>query len=160
MSEIIDQQGSYTKEISREFFKNVYSYMFGALAISGILASYCGNEAFFNKYFISQDRISISPLFWVVALAPLGLGLIIQTAYQRLSYGLLLGLFVLYSALMGVSLSVIFLVYALPTLASTFFVTAGAFAGMAILGYTTKQILPKWEVCCTWFLLVFSLLES
>jgi len=113
MSEIIDQQGSYTKEISREFFKNVYSYMFGALAISGILASYCGNEAFFIKYFMNQDG-GISALFWVVAFAPVGLGLLIQTAYQRLSYGLLLGLFVLYSALMGVSLSVIFLVYALP----------------------------------------------
>ncbi len=142
MSEIIDQQGSYTKEISREFFKNVYSYMFGALAISGILASYCGNEAFFVKYFMNSQG-GISPLFYVVAFAPVGLGLLIQTAYQRLSYGLLLGLFVAYSALMGVSLSVIFLVYALPTLASTFFVTAGAFAGMAILGYTTKTDLTK-----------------
>ena len=73
--------------------------------------------------------------------SPLALGLIIQSAYMKLSYGALLGLFVAYSALMGVSLSVIFLVYDLPTLASTFFVSAGAFAGMAILGYTTKTSL-------------------
>lgn len=142
MSERIDQNGTYTKEISREFFKNVYGYMFGALAISGILASYCGNEAFFVKYFMNSSG-GISPLFYVVAFAPIGLGLLIQTAYQRLSYGVLLALFVAYSALMGMSLSVIFLVYALPTLASTFFVTAGAFAGMAILGYTTKTDLTK-----------------
>jgi len=142
MEEQINQSGSYTKEISREFFKNVYSYMFGALAISGILASYCGTLAFFKSYFINSNG-GLSPLFYVIAFAPIGLGLLIQTAYQRLSFGLLLGLFVAYSALMGVSLSVIFLIYDITTLASTFFVTAGAFAGMAILGYTTKTDLTK-----------------
>ena len=143
MSEIIDQQqGALTKEISREFFRNVYGYMFGALAISGILASYCGTPEFFYSNFVNASG-GISPLFWVVALAPIGLGLIIQMAYQRLSFALLLVLFIAYSALMGVSLSVIFLVYDLPTLASTFFVTAGAFAAMAILGFTTKTDLTK-----------------
>ncbi len=143
MSEIIDQQqGALTKEISREFFRNVYGYMFGALAISGILASYCGTPEFFSSNFVAASG-GISPLFWVVALAPIGLGLLIQMAYQRLSFGLLLVLFIAYSALMGVSLSVIFLVYDLPTLASTFFVTAGAFAAMAILGFTTKTDLTK-----------------
>jgi len=143
MSEIIDQQqGALTKEISREFFRNVYGYMFGALAISGILASYCGTPEFFYSNFVTASG-GISPLFWVVALAPIGLGLIIQMAYQRLSFALLLVLFIAYSALMGVSLSVIFLVYDLPTLASTFFVTAGAFAAMAILGFTTKTDLTK-----------------
>ena len=143
MSEIIDQQqGSLSKEISREFFRNVYGYMFGALAISGILAYYCGTQDFYNNYFYTESK-GISPLFWIVALAPVGLGLVIQMAYQRLSFGLLLVLFIAYSALMGVSLSVIFLVYDLPTLASTFFVTAGAFAAMAILGFTTKTDLTK-----------------
>lgn len=143
MSEIIDQEHSaITKEISREFFRNVYGYMFGALAISGILASYCGTPEFFFSNFITATG-EISPLFWVVAIAPIGLGLLIQTAYQKLSYGVLLLLFIAYSALMGVSLSVVFIVYALPTLASTFFVTAGAFAAMAILGYTTKTDLTK-----------------
>ena len=143
MSEIIDQQqGSLSKEISREFFRNVYGYMFGALAISGILASYCGTPEFFSSNFVAASG-GISPLFWIVALAPVGLGLVIQMAYQRLSFGLLLVLFIAYSALMGVSLSVIFLVYDLPTLASTFFVTAGAFAAMAILGFTTKTDLTK-----------------
>jgi uncharacterized protein len=143
MSENLNQQSStYTKEISREFFKNVYSYMFGALIISGVLASYCGTPEFFTNYFTTSTG-GISPLFYVVMFSPLALGLIIQSAYMKLSYGALLGLFVAYSALMGVSLSVIFLVYDLPTLASTFFVSAGAFAGMAILGYTTKTDLSK-----------------
>jgi uncharacterized protein len=87
--------------------------------------------------------VEFSPLFYVVAFAPVGLGLLIQMAYQRLSLGFLLALFMVYSALMGLSLGVIFLVYSGAAIASTFFVTAGAFAGMAILGYTTKVDLTK-----------------
>jgi len=142
MSEIIDQQGSYTKEISREFFKNVYSYMFGALAISGILAYYCGNEAFYNEYFASPNG-GVSMLFWIVLLAPLGLSFLIQGGLQKFTFGTLLFLFILFSALMGMSLSVILLRYSTSTLASTFFITSGAFASMAILGYTTKTDLSK-----------------
>lgn len=139
---ILDQQGSYSKEITRDFFKNVYSYMAAALVVSGSLAYYCGTPDFFVKYFLTAQG-GISPLFYVVAFAPVGLGLLIQMAYQRLSLGLLLVLFFGYSALMGVSLSVIFLVYSASAIYSTFFVTAGAFAAMAILGYTTKTDLTK-----------------
>ena len=52
-------------------------------------------------------------------------------------------LFVLYSGLMGLMLSSIFLVYDIQSIANTFFVTAGAFGGMAILGYTTNTDLSK-----------------
>ncbi|NBR13512.1 MAG: Bax inhibitor-1/YccA family protein, partial [Crocinitomicaceae bacterium] len=55
----------------------------------------------------------------------------------------LIALFIAYSGLMGLSLSTIFLVYHIGAIASTFFVAAGAFAGMAILGYTTKTDLTK-----------------
>ncbi len=135
-------QTGYTKEISREFFRDVYSYMFGALAISGLLASYFGTETFFNTYFKTASG-GMSPLLWIVILAPLALGLIIGNAYNRLSYIVLLSLFILYSALMGIGLSVLFLNYDLSTLSSTFFITSGAFAAMAILGYTTKTDLSS-----------------
>lgn len=137
----IQQQEGFAREASREFFRSVYGYMFGALGVSGLIAYMTGTPEFFTKYFISNEPIS--PIFWVVALAPLGLGLLIQMAYQRLSLGLLLGLFVAYSALMGLSLGSIFLVYEIPAIVSTFFVSAGAFAGMAILGYTTKVDLSR-----------------
>lgn len=136
------QQSGYSKEISREFFRSVYSYMFAALGISGVLAYLCGTPEFFIKYFMTAQR-GISPLFYVVAFAPVGLGLIIQSAYRSLSLGVLLALFIGYSALMGISLSSIFLVYSSTSIYSTFFVAAGAFAGMAILGYTTKTDLTK-----------------
>lgn len=144
MNSILDQEGQgYSKEITRDFFKNVYAYMFGALAISGIIAYTAGTPEIFAKYFINAEGTGLSPLFYVVAFAPVGLGLLIQMAYQRLSFGLLLILFMVYSVLMGLSLSSIMLVYAGQDIAITFFVTAGAFGGMAILGYTTQTDLTK-----------------
>jgi hypothetical protein len=142
MSQFINQHEGFTREVSREFFRSVYGYMFAALGISGIIAYMAGTPEFFQTYFITPQG-GISPLFYVVAFAPVGLGLLIQMAYQRLSLGLLLGLYVAYSALMGLSLGTIFLVYSGQAIASTFFVSAGAFAGMAILGYTTKTDLTK-----------------
>lgn len=135
--------GSYSKEITRDFFKNVYAYMFAALSISGIIAYLAGTPEVFVKYFINAEQTGLSPLFYVVAFAPVGLALLIQMAYQRLSYGVLLLLFIAYAALMGLSLSSIMLVYSGAQIATTFFISAGAFAGMAILGYTTKTDLTK-----------------
>lgn len=144
MDNIIDQQEvEISKELSRDFFKSVYSYMFGALAISGIVAYFAGTPEFFVKYFMKADLSGVSPTFWVVAFAPVGLALLIQTMYQRLSYPLLLLLFGAYAVLMGLSLSSILLVYSGAQVAMTLMITAGAFGGMAILGYTTSTDLTK-----------------
>lgn len=129
------------KTMSSGFFRNVYSYMFAALGISGAIAYLCGTPEFVMKYFITNG--GISGLFYLVVFAPVGLGLLIQMAYNRLSLPVLLLLFGVYSALMGLSLSTIFLVYDIASIYTTFLVTAGAFAGMAILGYTTKTDLTK-----------------
>jgi FtsH-binding integral membrane protein len=129
------------KTMSSEFFRNVYSYMFAALGISGAIAYMCGTPEFVQEYFISNGRLT--GLFYLVVFAPVGLGLLIQMAYNRLSLPVLLLLFGGYSALMGLSLSTIFLIYDIASIYTTFLVTAGAFAGMAILGYTTKTDLTK-----------------
>ena len=141
MSNYLNQE-SYTQEATRTFFRNVYSYMFGALAISGLIAYMAGNKEFVSQYFVSESG-GLSGLFFVVVFAPVGLGLLIQMAYNRLSMNFLIILFVAYAGLMGLSLSTIFLIYEISAIAMTFFVTAGAFAGMAILGYTTKTDLTK-----------------
>ena len=142
MSNTYDNNNALTAAASRAFFRSVYSYMFGALGISGIIAFTAGNENFINAYFKTQEG-GIAPLFWVVVFAPVGLGLLIQMAYNKLSLAVLTLLFIAYSALMGLGLSTIFLVYKIGAIYSTFFVSAGAFAGMAILGYTTKTDLTK-----------------
>ncbi len=142
MSNFINQHDGFSKEISREFFRSVYSYMVAALAVSGIIAFWAGTPEFFVKYFINANG-GIAPLYYVVIFAPLGLGLLIQMGYKRLSLGALMGLYLLFSVLMGLSLGSVFLVYSGQSIAITFFVSAGAFAGMAILGYTTKTDLTK-----------------
>jgi len=143
MNSILDQNQAYSKEITRDFFKNVYGYMFGGLMISGLIAYTYGTPEFFAEHFIKADGTGISPIFYVVSFAPIGLGLLIQMMYQRLSFGLLLLLFAVFSGLMGLSLSTVLLVYSGQDVAVTFFVTAGAFGGMAILGYTTQTDLTK-----------------
>ena len=144
MNNLLDQQHEgYTKEITRDFFKNVYAYMFLALAISGGIAYYVGSSAeMFNQYFRSETG-GWTPLFYVILFAPIGVSLLIQSAYRRLSMTALMSLFILYSGLIGLMLSSVFMFYSMQSIAVTFFVTAGAFGGMAILGFTTKTDLTK-----------------
>ena len=130
-------------EAVRSFFRSVYSYMFAALGISGIIAYRVGNDPnLFSQYFLNGTG-GLSASFYLVLFAPIGLSFLIQWGYNRLSMLSLTFLFILYSGLMGLMLSSIFLVYDLQAIANTFFVSAGAFGGMAILGYTTKTDLSK-----------------
>ena len=135
-------ESSFSAQITREFFRSVYSYMFVALGISGIVAYTIGtDERLFIDWFVTPS--GMSPLFWVAMFSPLALSFVIQWGYNRLSTSLLMILFALFSGLMGLSLASIFLVYDMASIATTFFVAAGAFAGMAVLGYTTKTDLSK-----------------
>jgi FtsH-binding integral membrane protein len=127
----------------KEFFTGVYTFMFMALFISGIVSWYMASSGLFVKWFINYETQSISPLFYVVMFAPLGLVLLIQSKFKTFSMGTLVALFILYSVLIGASLSSIFFVYSMGDIASTFFITSGAFAAMAILGYTTSIDLSK-----------------
>lgn len=139
----IQDGGAFSQDITREFFKKVYAYMGLALLVSGGVAYYFANTPeLFARFFVTEAG-GISPLFYVVMFAPVGLALWIQMGYRKLSIPTLLGLFMLYAGLMGASLSTIFLVYSMQSIAVTFFVSAGAFGGMAVLGYTTKTDLTK-----------------
>ncbi|MBM3161618.1 MAG: Bax inhibitor-1/YccA family protein [Bacteroidetes bacterium] len=133
----------YAADATRVFFRSVYTYMFGALAISGILAYVVGtNLDYFSKLFIAADG-GISITFWVVIFSPLLISIAIQWGVERFSMGTLTLLFIAYSALMGLSLSTIFIAFPMGDIIRTFFVSAGAFGGMAFLGYTTKVDLTK-----------------
>jgi FtsH-binding integral membrane protein len=137
------QYDQNAQTMSSTFFANVYTYMFIALGLSGTIAYMVGSDLqTFAYYFVTAEG-KISALFWVVALLPIGVGLLIQMAYRRISMSVLIILFAVYSILMGLSLSSVFIVYSIGSIASTFLVTAGAFGAMAILGYTTKTDLTK-----------------
>jgi FtsH-binding integral membrane protein len=80
-----------------------------------------------------------TPLKWVVMLAPLAFILVLSWRFDRMSYGALLGMFWAFAAVMGLSMGAIFLVYKLGSIAQVFFITAAAFGGLSLIGYTTKK---------------------
>ncbi|MEX1193226.1 MAG: Bax inhibitor-1/YccA family protein [Brumimicrobium sp.] len=145
MEEFLDVKSEQvnSQSLVKEFFTGVYTFMFMALVISGAVSWYMANSGLFQEWFINYETQSVSPMFYVVAFAPLGLVLLIQSKFQTFSMGTLVALFILYAALIGASISSIFFVYSLGDIVSTFFVTAGAFAAMAVLGYTTSVDLSK-----------------
>lgn len=145
MEELIDRSETHvnTQADVKSFFTGVYSYMFIALGISGIVSWYMANSGLFLKWFVNLETGGLSPLFYVVAFAPIGLVLLIQSRYEKFSMGNLLMLYILYAVLIGASLSSIFFVYSMGELGSTFLITAGAFGAMAVLGYTTTVDLSK-----------------
>jgi FtsH-binding integral membrane protein len=76
---------------------------------------------------------------WVVMLAPVGLVMWLSFGINKLSEGSAKAIFWVYAALMGASLSTIFLAYTGASIASTFFATAAGFGALSIYGYTTKR---------------------
>lgn len=92
---------------------------------------------------ILQAIATNSVLFWGIIIGELALVLWISAGINRLSLTSATLLFVVYSVLNGVTMSFIFLVYTMTSVASVFFITAGTFAVMAFIGYTTKKDLTS-----------------
>ncbi len=128
--------------VAKDFVSNVMTYMAAALAISGVMAFWFGTNEQLFSYMITETG-SLSIFGWVTMLAPLGLVLLMGFGYQKLSSPAMLTIFVIYSVIMGISLSSIFYVYDFGSIATTFFITAGTFGTMAVLGYTTRTDLSK-----------------
>jgi uncharacterized protein len=80
-----------------------------------------------------------SPLKWVIMLAPLAFMLVLSWRFDRMSYGAVLGTFWAFAAVMGLSMGSIFLIYKLGSIGQVFFITAASFAGLSLVGYTTKK---------------------
>ncbi len=124
-----------TQALSKNFISNVFSMMFVALGITAITAYWFASSG------LVYELTGIT--HWIVMLAPLGLVLLMGTRFTKLSATVLMSIFILFSVLMGMSLSYIFLAYDLGTISSTFFITSGTFGTMALLGYTTSTDLSK-----------------
>lgn len=88
--------------------------------------------------------IYTSPLRWVIMFAPLLMVFAFGAAINRLSVSAATGIFYAFAALMGLSISSIFLVYTGVSIVQTFLVTAIAFAGLSLWGYTTKKDISGW----------------
>jgi FtsH-binding integral membrane protein len=125
---------------TKSFVSNVFAYMALALAISGALAYLFGTT---DLVFSLVDRSGMTALGWVVMFAPFAFILAMNFGFNKMSFTTLLAVFLGYAAVMGISLSFIFLVYDLGIITKVFFITAGLFGAMAFIGYTTKTDLTK-----------------
>jgi FtsH-binding integral membrane protein len=117
----------------RAYMLRVYNYMSVALALSGAVAFFVSTSP------AMQQVIFGTPLMWVVFLAPLGLVFFLSARIQKMSATAAQTTFWIFAALMGLSLASIFIAYTPESITRVFFITAGAFAGLSLVGYTTKK---------------------
>jgi FtsH-binding integral membrane protein len=129
--------------VSKKFFANVFLWMFVALSLSTLAAYFINVSAGAQSYLINPSTGGRTTLGTIAMFAPLALVLIMGAGFSRLSFGALLGVFVLFSVLLGISLSYILVVYNLGSVVGCFAAAAGIFGIMAVLGYTTDVDLSK-----------------
>lgn len=135
----------------RAYMLRIYNYMVIGLAITGFaaLGVYMGAVAdgaagaagrVGNTYLTSFGvAMFVSPLKWLFILAPLAMVFVISFGIQRLRPATAQMLFWVFAALMGVSLSSIFLVYTHTSIVRVFFITAASFGALSLYGYTTQR---------------------
>jgi uncharacterized protein len=119
------------------FFNVVYAWMAAGLALTAVVAWFVSTREDIQRMVLNL------PVLIGLFVAQLVLVVTISAAVNRLSAGAATALFMLYSALMGVTLTGIFLFYTHRTLASTFLVTAGTFGATSIYGMVTKRDLTR-----------------
>ena len=140
------QQGNSTSTVVvKSFMSNVFSFMALGLGISGLIAYLFGTDASLMSLLIQQSEFGykMTGFGWIATFSPLVLVFVISAAFERLSYGMLTLIFGLFSVMMGMSMSSIFITYTQSSIVSTFLIAAGMFGVMAIVGFTTKTDLTK-----------------
>ncbi len=123
--------------------RSVYVWMTLALVITGLTAMYVA-----KSMTLIQLMMENSLFFWGLLLAEVGVVVYLTARIHRMAFSTATVLFILYSLLNGITLSVLFLVYTLSSIATTFFVTAGTFGAMALFGYVTRRDLSRIGSLC------------
>lgn len=121
----------------RSYMLRVYNYMASGLALTGIVAWVMADTGLYIA--LAQSGLGI-----IVMFVPLGLVFFMGAKMETMKVRTAQTLFWVFSALMGVSLSYIFLRYTGADIMRVFFVTAGTFGAMSLYGYTTKRSLARW----------------
>lgn len=119
------------------FFNAVYAWMAAGLALTALVAWWLSTRP---DLMMQMGR----GVFFGLLIAQLVLVVTISAATERISAGVATALFLLYSALNGVTLSGLFYVYTHQALASAFVVTAGMFGAMSLYGMFTRRDLSGW----------------
>jgi FtsH-binding integral membrane protein len=120
------------------FIRSVYNWMAVGLGITGFIAYYIAHTPSLVQLIFSNQI-----LFFGLIIAELGLVIAISARIQKMQASTATALFVVYSALNGATLSLIFLIYTASSITSTFFICAGTFVACSIYGWTTKRDLTS-----------------
>jgi FtsH-binding integral membrane protein len=136
----------------RAYMLRVYNYMLVAMIVTGItsygvyMAAVTADPSLAaarlpNGVLLTSLGVALftSPLRWVVILAPLGAVLFLQYRLRNISMAGAQAAFWVFAGLIGISMSSIFVIYAQASIAEVFFITAAAFGGLSLYGYTTKS---------------------
>ena len=118
------------------FLARVYGWMFAGLLVTAVTAFTVASSQALIETLIA-NRI----VFWVLIFAQLGLVFYLSARVEKTSPAMAAGLFILYSALTGITSSVILLIYTGASITSTFIITAGMFGATAVFGTVTKKSL-------------------
>ncbi len=121
------------KETINSFFQKVYLWMFTGLLISAIAAY----SLFWFPVLFAY--IIMTPLFWVLIVAELGIVIILSMLLKKISAKTAKILFVLYSFLTGLTLSVVLFAYTMESIFMVFFIVAIMFLLLSLYGYFTKR---------------------
>ncbi len=124
----------------RSYMQKVYNFMAGGLCVTALAAWLVANTSLISVFFnISPQGISLSGFGWLAFIAPLimvfAFNWVVASGTAKQVHMLFWG----YAALMGISLTPIFLLYTQTSLVRVFLITAGAFGGLSLYGYTTKK---------------------
>lgn len=119
-------------------FKSLYMQMAAALTITGLVAYFLSESVDF-WYFLAENSFAI----WGIFIAQIILVIWLSARLPKMSMASATLLFILYSALMGVTMSTIFMIYTMSSIASVFFITAGTFLVMSLIGFFTRIDLTR-----------------
>ncbi|MFB2608046.1 Bax inhibitor-1/YccA family protein, partial [Rhizobium phaseoli] len=129
------QTGEMIDQGLRAYMLKVYNLMALGLAITGVAAYLSFQLAFSNGEITAFGQaIYLSPLKWVVILAPLALVFFLSFRIHSMTVSAAQTTFAIYAALVGLSLSSIFLIYTGQSVVQTFFVTAASFGALSLYG--------------------------
>lgn len=119
-------------------FKSLYMQMAAALTITGLVAYFLSESVDF-WYFLAENSFAI----WGIFIAQIVLVIWLSARLPKMSMTSATLLFILYSALMGMTMSTIFMIYTMSSIASVFFITAGTFLVMSLIGFFTRIDLTR-----------------
>ena len=126
----------------RRYMISIYNYMTVALVVTGVVAAVIANTSLIRLFFDINGGLSV--LGWIALLSPIAVIFWFNNVAAKGSVVQLKAIFYLFSVLMAVSLTPVFLVYTGASVAKVFLITSVTFGGMSIYGYTTKKDLTSW----------------